>query len=252
MESRESDCLISTGPFGRPQALRRANTPFSTSQTLFQFKVIVPRRDFTSPDYMDKVKQFRVGTQDAENLFASLIIRSLQGTPGSPPSNRRRRRVLPLAPDSLRGTTRQGRFWGCELCVERDDKRGVCREVAAAEAHQERPSEQGELGGKRPKFWKAFLTLVLAFRRPHGLPTRSLTDEGSRNISLRFEVRRSIPIPQLEFEYIPGGSLDIYTDVSALESAQTLCQLSSALEYLHSKTPSIGHRDIKPGNILGF
>jgi len=129
MESRESDCLISTGPFGRPQALRRANTPFSTSQTLFQFKAIVPRRDFTSPDYMDKVKQFRVGTQDAENLFASLIIRSLQGTPGSPPSNRRRRRVPPLAPDSLRGTTRQGRFWGCELCVERDDKRGVCREV---------------------------------------------------------------------------------------------------------------------------
>lgn len=54
----------------------------------------------------------------------------------------------------------------------------------------------------------------------------------------------------MEFEYIPGGSLEKYTDVSASESTQILCQLSSALEYLHNQKPSIGHRDIKPENIL--
>ena len=54
----------------------------------------------------------------------------------------------------------------------------------------------------------------------------------------------------MEFEYIPGGSLEKYTDVSDLESTQILCQLSSALEYLHNQKPSIGHRDIKPENIL--
>lgn len=54
----------------------------------------------------------------------------------------------------------------------------------------------------------------------------------------------------MEFEYIAGGSLDRYTNLSTLESTHILCQLSSALDYLHNQTPSIAHRDIKPENIL--
>ena len=49
---------------------------------------------------------------------------------------------------------------------------------------------------------------------------------------------------------MPGGSLDNYTELSALERTQVLYQLSSALEHLHNRKPSIGHRDIKPENIL--
>lgn len=56
--------------------------------------------------------------------------------------------------------------------------------------------------------------------------------------------------PQLEFEYVPGGSLDTYTNLSTFESTQILCQLSSGLEYLHNLQPPVGHRDIKPENIL--
>lgn len=58
------------------------------------------------------------------------------------------------------------------------------------------------------------------------------------------------PVPRLRFEYVPGGSLEQHKDLSSIESAQVLCQLSSALEYLHNRNPSIGHRDIKPDNIL--
>lgn len=47
---------------------------------LLQFKVILPNHDYTSPEYIDKVKKFRTGTGDPENLFASLIIQSAQGT----------------------------------------------------------------------------------------------------------------------------------------------------------------------------
>lgn len=58
------------------------------------------------------------------------------------------------------------------------------------------------------------------------------------------------PCPQLELEYVPGGSLDTCDGISELESTKILCQLSSALEYLHNRNPSITHRDIKPENIL--
>jgi serine/threonine protein kinase len=58
------------------------------------------------------------------------------------------------------------------------------------------------------------------------------------------------PFPRLEFEYVHGGSLETYSNLSTLESTQILCQLSSALKYLHNQQPSVGHRDIKPENIL--
>ena len=54
----------------------------------------------------------------------------------------------------------------------------------------------------------------------------------------------------MTFEYVPGGSLDQYNDLSILKKTQVLYQLSSALEYLHNRKPSIAHRDIKPENIL--
>lgn len=57
--------------------------------------------------------------------------------------------------------------------------------------------------------------------------------------------------PGLRFEYVAGGSLfDHRRSLSALECVEVLCQLLSALAYLHSFNPPICHRDIKPGNIL--
>ena len=40
--------------------------------------------------------------------------------------------------------------------------------------------------------------------------------------------------------------------MSTFENTQVFCQLSSALEYLHNRNSWIGHRDIKPRNILVF
>lgn len=45
-----------------------------------QFKVVVPPRDITSQDYINRVARFRQGTADHEDLFASLVLRSAPGT----------------------------------------------------------------------------------------------------------------------------------------------------------------------------
>lgn len=57
-------------------------------------------------------------------------------------------------------------------------------------------------------------------------------------------------LPQLIFEYVPGGALGDYDDISAGEGVEMLGQCLSALAYLHGQDPPIVHRDIKPDNIL--
>ncbi|KAF2844174.1 kinase-like protein, partial [Plenodomus tracheiphilus IPT5] len=46
------------------------------------------------------------------------------------------------------------------------------------------------------------------------------------------------------------GSLGTCDNLSTFENVQILRQLLSALQYLHGQNPPIGHRDIKPDNIL--
>ncbi|ATY60595.1 kinase-like domain [Cordyceps militaris] len=58
------------------------------------------------------------------------------------------------------------------------------------------------------------------------------------------------PYPEISLEYIAGGSLDKYWDISTTESWTILQQCLLALEYLHGHDPPIVHRDIKPANIL--
>ena len=45
-----------------------------------QFKILVPPRDITSQEYIDRVAKFRQGTADPTDLFPSLGLRSVSGT----------------------------------------------------------------------------------------------------------------------------------------------------------------------------
>ena len=61
-------------------SIANGKPPILNITDLIQFKVIVPQRDFKSLDYINKVKKFRLGTADPEDLLASFIIQSAQGT----------------------------------------------------------------------------------------------------------------------------------------------------------------------------
>ena len=60
--------------------IARGKPPVLNITDLVQFKIIVPPRDITSPDYINRVERFRVGMADPENLFASIILLSAPGT----------------------------------------------------------------------------------------------------------------------------------------------------------------------------
>lgn len=55
-------------------------SPVLNITDLVQFKVVVPSRNITSPDYINRVKCFRVGTADTEDLFASSTLLNAPGT----------------------------------------------------------------------------------------------------------------------------------------------------------------------------
>ena len=59
-------------------SIAKGKPPILNITDLLQFKCIVPDHDYASPEYLDKVKRFRTGTGDPENLFASLIMQSAQ------------------------------------------------------------------------------------------------------------------------------------------------------------------------------
>ena len=56
--------------------------------------------------------------------------------------------------------------------------------------------------------------------------------------------------PQLVMEYLPLGNLTCQDSITEEETLKVLYQGLQAVEYLHSHSPPLAHRDITPGNIL--
>ena len=86
------------------------------------------------------------------------------------------------------------------------------------------------------------IALLRHLQHPHILPMLD-SDDGA--------------IPYIVSPYMPDGSLRNYTPLtnsweswSLEQMADVILQAADALEYLHTQTPPVIHRDVKPSNIL--
>ncbi|KAG6003509.1 hypothetical protein E4U21_002000 [Claviceps maximensis] len=204
----------------------RGRAPILYITRNIQFKVIVPGHDTKSIDHVNKVDKFCLGTTDPDELMAALILQSLQGTqlPSRQDAPSKRSTLRSCFVDEKLGSGAFGLvtyMWnvttGDEFVVKRPLKKHI------------------EAKSYRPKQWEKEANIMSRISHPNIVAFRSATFS---------------PYPEIQFEYLSGGSLETHHRMSTLEVMQILCQLSSALEYLHGQQPAIVHRDIKPENIL--
>ncbi|KAF2023510.1 kinase-like protein, partial [Setomelanomma holmii] len=191
---------------------------------LVQFQVILSPCDIESRDYIEKVEKFRRGTAGPETLFPSLKVQSTQSTQlptgqQTPTKGSGNRTVL------IKKEIGSGAF-------------GTVTYIWDGEAEYVVKQPREDLNKYSKNVWKREAEILQSISHAH---------------IVKFLGADFSSQPQIKLEYIPGGSLDaqgVLRGYSNLESTQILCDLSSALEYLHTRQPPIAHRDIKPENIL--
>ncbi|KAM3503220.1 hypothetical protein MY10362_004346 [Beauveria mimosiformis] len=188
------------------------NLPVLNITDKILFKVKVPKRDFSSPSYVEKVKKFRQGTADPEKLFASINLPTTEGSTRIPTGQQ-----SPL----------DGR---------------MIKSIFVT-----RPLGDGSFGAVK-YYWNVASRDEFVVKKPSS-KTHFDMDMWKREAVALLEATFD-PLPKLRLEYIPGGSLTSEDRLSERHGAQILSQLSSALDYLHTLNPPISHRDIKPENIL--
>ncbi|KAK3302817.1 kinase-like domain-containing protein, partial [Chaetomium strumarium] len=218
-EGRRSDFVWVIGGHDVP---RKITTIVICVHESLKFQIVVTDHDITSPPYIDNVKRFRQGMANAESLFGRLDLRS------RPHTERASQAHTPgTGPIVLRKKLGEGTF-------------GVVTRLwdvsTAAECALKEPSERATRNG-----W----VNLDAWRKEARIMGLVSHDRIVRLIRSDFT-----PVPQLRFEYIPGGNLSDYHDLSECECLQVLRQCLSALVHLHGREPPIVHRDIKPSNIL--
>ncbi|KAF2843845.1 kinase-like protein, partial [Plenodomus tracheiphilus IPT5] len=174
-----------------------------------QFKVVVPPRDITSQEYIDRVARFRQGTADPTDLLNSLVLRSAQGT--QPPTGTHTAPKL-SDPALVKKKLGEGAF-------------GVVTYVWNATT-----GEEYALKEPLEKFIKSDQVKMKNWRKEANVMGRICHDH-----VVAFRDATFSPWPRLTFEYVPGGSLGTCDNLSTFENVQILRQLLSALQYLHGQ-----------------
>ncbi|AEO63070.1 uncharacterized protein THITE_2107922 [Thermothielavioides terrestris NRRL 8126] len=200
----------------------RGKTIVVNVNRVLKFQIVVNEPALRSKDYINNVSQFWQGSVDAENLLDSLGLRT------QPPTERGSGIQTPgtgsifLEKDIGEGSFGVVRYlWNVstgEECVIKQPSQKAIRERRV-----------------NPAAWEREASIMKRISHDHVV----------KLLGAEF-----VPLPQFRLEYVRGGSLDNYDEITTSEGLQILEQCLSALAYLHGRDPPIVHRDIKPSNIL--
>ncbi len=202
-----------------------------------KFQIVVAHHDITSQLYIDNVNRFRQGTVSADNLFGRLDLGS------RPPTERASGAHTPgTGAIVLRKKLGEGSFgvvthvWNVSNADEYALKQPSVKAIQKRRVDVDAWEKEARIMGR-----------ISHVSYPALLQFPNLTHHQCHIVKLLGS--DFTPLPQLRFEYVPGGDLE-NQDISVDEGVQVLCQCLSALKDLHGQNPPIVHRDIKPGNIL--
>ncbi len=207
-----------------------------------RFTVVVPSHEVASQSYVDKVTTFHQGTLGADGLVRRLNIRSRPQTEAGGGIH-----TPGVGSIGIRDVVCRGAF-GVVTRVWDVSTAGV---YAVKE-----PCESAIADGRiRVKDWRDEARLHSSVSHVgcflFSVRTSLLfSDSLCKDRIVTFLRSDFVPWPKLYFEYMQGGSLTAYQNMSVEECGQILRQSLDALTYLHGLNPPMVHRDIKPANIL--
>lgn len=173
-------------------SIANGKPPILNLTNLVQFKVILPLREYTSPEYIDRVRKFRLGTEDPENLFASLIIQSAQGTrlPSGQQTPSMGCRSRPILYRKKLGKGNYGEVtyvWNLTTREEYVVKRPLAKFIKSRTFGEEMWKKEAEI-------MRSISHVRTSVSEPSCLLMLTADARDFRNILLRSEMRLSLPI----------------------------------------------------------
>ncbi|KAL8931805.1 MAG: hypothetical protein Q9216_007066 [Gyalolechia sp. 2 TL-2023] len=210
-----------------------------------QFKLVVPNHDTSSKTYLDNVARFRQGTAATEDLFHGLKLLSPVKTELPTPMGEAETPGV-QAPGSIlwKKMLGQGSFAVVHYAWDVTTR----QEYALKEP---RPGKFDRQSWRKEVEIMKGISHVSEDMNPRHVANSCANGYSTQNHIVKLKYASFDDVPQLYFEYMPGGSLEKYLSVTtSFHNKQMATQLLSGLEHLHTQQPPVVHRDIKPENIL--
>ncbi|KAH7031030.1 kinase-like domain-containing protein, partial [Microdochium trichocladiopsis] len=185
------------------------------------FQIVAVWHDVLNPAYHDKANRFKQGSANAETLLQDAQLSYALTRSGTGVHTPNKGAIYVRSSLGSNTYSSVNRLWNVSTGAETVEK------VPSPGSIQRKSYDTG--------IWQKEAAIM----------GRLSHDKIVRLLACSFD-----PTPRLEIEYMRGGSLDNYGDLTNQEVMSITSQCLSALTHMHELEPPIIHRNIKPAKIF--